>query len=415
MNDSLNLIENISQISQWPIYRMGTVLLKERIPITRIEKLEDFLEFTRKFNSSSMKYIFRGQSDYSWPLTPTLARVLNKNFVSHDELSTQIKLFRKAIRGRVSDLSLFNDDADEELWAIGQHHGLKTHLLDWTYSPFVALFFAFKGDKKESNYRAVYVLNKEIVEDAGLIYEPRKDTHGRLINQNGLFIKTPIDTSIENAILEALGQSSEYSDLLSLENPEALSLLMNKVLIADSLRDEILLALMAMNINYSSLFPDLVGAALNCNWLLELKFNNSSDLLSEVVREIDGSFEIVPEVVLDDNNADLVSEAVNVETLEVARVELVEQSLGALDFLSACNSYLLNSFPEESGLDEITRLIKEKLDQLKVVDFEKKDSVLAQMRITLKKYLTSYSFFKEQNMDLIVQDIIGKYVLSKKD
>jgi hypothetical protein len=80
------------------------------------------------------KYAFRGMQNVDASLSTTLSR-LGGPFARHE--GHLLRNFRKyAHRDAVPGDSVWN-------WlSLAQHHGLPTRLLDWTFSPFVALHFA---------------------------------------------------------------------------------------------------------------------------------------------------------------------------------------------------------------------------------------------------------------------------------
>lgn len=86
-------------------------------------------------------YAFRGLSDRSFPLQNSFFRVCgNKAHLEYHLLRN----FKKY--GQFDDPRMIA--SDWRVMTLAQHHGLPTRLMDWTYSPFVALHFATEDTTK---------------------------------------------------------------------------------------------------------------------------------------------------------------------------------------------------------------------------------------------------------------------------
>jgi hypothetical protein len=235
--------------------------------------------------------IYRGVSNSDYALVPSLFRYnYLQEYVKSKEYDKAIDViercfnhFKNAIRGR-RGMNAKHELTTYEVWSLGRHYGLPTPLLDWTYSPYVAFFFAFAEDNG-CRKRSVYCLHKVKIEyyqrinkisypkeGMSLIsveefnsldfYSPFTDENPRLINQGGLFticrgvfsiedwVKHHCIT-IENLFSEMHDSSKRGNWLLLKINIEA----------SERERYKILRILNRMNINYASLFPDLSGAA----------------------------------------------------------------------------------------------------------------------------------------------------------
>ena len=211
-------------------------------------------------------YIFRGHRKSSWLLESTLTRT-TKLLLGECKSDNHLAVFKKSAVGRRGTNP--KDLEDTEFWSVGQHFGLHTPLLDWTHSPFVALFFSFckhsyPGDS--TSHRVVAALNRQRIvklctaqdiEADFYFLEPLSEENHRLLNQSGLFTKLNENVDIETWLKGHVKEIGSEVYLL-------------KIHILESLRDTILKHLNWMNINYLTLFPDLEGAAKHTNLKLEL-------------------------------------------------------------------------------------------------------------------------------------------------
>jgi hypothetical protein len=289
---------HFDKVPEWPSFAIVGDDVSGRVPVTRLKSWRELTQLleTPFFNRPREQLIFRGHRRYDWPLTPSLGRFDPRNIITQEVADAQLRLFRRAVRGRIADRTLVEIDEQNELWSVGQHHGLMTPLLDWTYSPYVALFFAFEKEDRQQGeldnpYRAIYVLNKSHVEaedrcpDVSVL-EPRKDDHGRLVNQAGLFTYSSYGNTLENFLIESL-RDEVLGEVTEDEEAAELAKYICKIYIPNEERTECLRHLRMMNVHHASLFPDLLGASQYCNVLVAQEAVNFRQTEIEKAGKID--------------------------------------------------------------------------------------------------------------------------------
>lgn len=104
-------------------------------------------------------YVYRGLSDISYNLKTSLIRLGGPYDVLEKHL---IRNFSKYSKQMITNNNL---DSFWDVLALAQHFGLPTRLLDWTYSPYIALHFATANLEKYDVDGVIWAVNHEKVID----------------------------------------------------------------------------------------------------------------------------------------------------------------------------------------------------------------------------------------------------------
>jgi hypothetical protein len=92
---------------------------------------------------SNKKYIYRGCAFEKYDLVPTLARKVRPE-ARFSEFNIYSDILQKAAEQGFSQIGMDGTASD-----LSQHYGLSTSYLDWSYSVYVALYFAFTSYIKQ--------------------------------------------------------------------------------------------------------------------------------------------------------------------------------------------------------------------------------------------------------------------------
>ena len=249
--------------------------IRPAYPVYRLKTWDEFLKLISEPPYANWAY--RGERDERWPLHTSLARYfLNFGVATAAWPRQEARILRVFKRKAHQFLPSAPELDDDFQWlALMQHHGAPTRLLDFTWSPYVAAFFALE---RTLNDGVVWAINPFGL-DSGAVKHSKMDprlkgnftryflngTHRfvwlgephtmnrRLIAQSGTFVVPGVLDEPVEEVIRAGGQQ----DLLV------------KFVLTNAVRETGMRELYRMNITYATLFPDLDGLAKSLGYELE--------------------------------------------------------------------------------------------------------------------------------------------------
>lgn len=238
------------------------------VVISSVLAFSEFIltKLANPFQTVRDTWIFRGQTLATWPLVPQILRAeftewraWNTRLQIREQESELISAFK---RGAVAHMPRPPDE-QWNLLALAQHHGLATRLLDWTFNPLVALYFAVRsperggGDSAIWCYRHTGASSNEVADpfqNRQVVFFEPPHVSPRIATQSACFTAHPL------GVAEQPWQG-----------------LRQKIIVPLSQRAQIRRELFRFGIHEQSLFPDLDGVARHVNWRYST-FSDERDL-----------------------------------------------------------------------------------------------------------------------------------------
>jgi len=196
------------------------------------------------------QWIYRGQGNPSWKLIPKVGRT---PYNKADE-----KVIFEAWKRRAAEFIGQHGMNDWAWLSLAQHHGLATRMLDWSYNPLIAAYFAVsetgQTDAKLFCYKCLLIYKDEHIKSPFDIkstakYKPTGSSP-RITRQGAVFT---VSATPKKSLQDLMAEKEELIEIT----------------IKANYRQELLEELNFYNINQASIFPDLDGLSNHMNWLIE--------------------------------------------------------------------------------------------------------------------------------------------------
>lgn len=248
-------------------------------------KISSVDSLLRKLNSLPNNYIYRGHASSMWGLESTLQRMLGTKW----SRETAAKFEKHALDKFKSKYNIYRSGEHEPnsklAWlSVMQHYGVPTQLIDFTESPYIALYFALEAYSLPSqDDLAIYALDYtaimevalkhvaqndksfkkdrfQVAEETDLVFDEVVDrfSYEMLWVTEPLELNARIDRQAGTFLLSGDAENS-VEDLLSSKEYERCK--SYKFVIDRGIYEGVFALLRKMNINSKTIYGDLAGLA----------------------------------------------------------------------------------------------------------------------------------------------------------
>lgn len=229
---------------------------------------------------NSSYWFCRGQTNKEWGLLPSISRI----FETENEKKHIYDLEVRAVHDFKENSAYYTNDYARksysymEWWPLMQHYSCPTRLIDWSLSPYIALYFAVSGQSEIDG--ALWLCNSQVLEEMAINksgnYKDEKFSFATapkavyplrsIVNFERLAAQQGVFTFATNPIDDQAEVISEVFDRFATNY-------FIKINIPSHLKYKFLLGLRAMDVTARTIFPGIDGVGKSTLELLKVRLH----------------------------------------------------------------------------------------------------------------------------------------------